>query len=117
MGYMGLGCVCDSDLASDLAANTFTAMTKVLKKALKEKGNRFNTDGVVNVALFIEEHLNPKNYYGDDMDTLINDVKKLLKEKIEITKEADWNDDKEGKKYHLKCYKRMLKNLNKFKLE
>jgi hypothetical protein len=59
MGYMGLSCVCDSDAASDLAGNVFSGMVKTLRAGLKERGNEYNTDGPVNVALFIEEYLNP----------------------------------------------------------
>lgn len=114
MGYMGLSCVCDSDAASDLAYNVFKSMTDTLRKGLKERGNEFNTNGPVNVALFIEEYLNAEDFsFNDDMISLVRETRTKLKDHIEKSKNAEW-DCERNKKDHLTAYNRMLKNLDSF---
>lgn len=114
MGYMGLDCVCDSDRAADLAAGVFRAMAKELRKGLKEVGNAYNTNGTVNVALFIEEYMDPNNFhYNEEVINLVKDTKTALEKHIEKSNNVEW-DTENNKKWHMKAYNRMLKNLNKF---
>ncbi len=113
MGYMGLESVGLSDNASDLAYSVFGAMTKKLAKGLKEKGNEYNTPGFVNIALFVEQYLKPDKYYGnDELYEIIEKAKGMLEEQIE-TMDGEWPNEN-NRKYHLKSYKRMVKNMNKF---
>lgn len=114
MGYMGLDCVNDSDRASDLAYTVFKAMAKELRKGLKEAGNEYNTNGVVNVALFIEEYLEPQNFhYQEEVINLVKDTRTELEKHIHKSDTAEWDSEK-NKAWHMKAYNRMLKNLNKF---
>lgn len=114
MGYMGLDCVNDSDRASDLAYTVFKAMAKELRKGLNDSGNEYNTNGVVNVALFIEQYMDPKDFhYEDEVISLVKDTKTALEEYISSMDGEEWDDEK-NKAWHMKAYNRMLKNLNKF---
>jgi len=120
MGYSGLGCVCDSDVASDLAFDAVSAMAKALRKGMKIKENGWNTDGCVNVALFIEELIGKKAsdisnslICNDDFIQLAKDDLKLMQEKYNKAKKVKW-DTGENKKMHLDAYKRMIKSLKRF---
>jgi hypothetical protein len=116
MGYMGLNSWVDSDRASDLSDDAIDAMLPVLEKGLKEKANGWNTEGCVNVALFIEA------FKGSDFGNvifmterwrkLINKTIECLNKKIGVSKHIKWED--EGNKLmHIKAYQRMVRNLNK----
>jgi len=117
MGYYGLESVGSSDMASDLAYDVHEAINHVLCKGLKEKGNQFNTDGPINVALYFESFLVPAREEFADVDCLMTLASKtmyLLDAKIK-----GWQGDKSrpndaNKKYHIKCVKRMIKSLGKF---
>lgn len=103
----------ENDLTKALAA-----LAKSLKKSLKEKGNDFNTEGVVNVALFFEEFIVPltQQYaeaYSDELNDVARKVVKKLEKLIEASKSVEWLTP-DNKKYHLKAYNRMLRNMNKF---
>ena len=55
-GFSGLT-VGGSDAASDAAWNVTKAIVTELRRQLKDKGNQYNTDGVMNVAMIIGERL------------------------------------------------------------
>ena len=59
MGYMGLSSIADSDNASDFAGDVMDAVAKVFKEHAKLKDNEFNTNGDVDVALFVERVILP----------------------------------------------------------
>jgi hypothetical protein len=121
MGYSDLSVV-GSDMAADAAYEMIQAMTKTLKKELKQKSyNEFNTCGVVNVAMIFDELIIPNKYYavfgGVDLIELAKLTAIKLKKLYDISNKADWGntqDGKNNKKYHLNKYKRLLKRLNKF---
>jgi hypothetical protein len=114
MGYMGLNCVNDSDRAADLAYGVFKKMADELREGLKEVGNAYNTNGCVNVALFIEEYLDPNNFhYQEGVINLVKDTRTELEKHIHKSDNAEWDTEK-NKNWHMKAYNRMLKNLNKF---
>lgn len=111
MGFMGLECVNDSDMAADLAHVVLKAVERELRKGFKKEANEFNTPGPINVALFIEEYLNPEAYYNDEFKELIFTIKTGLEKLIQgYEKIEDYKD----KKYHIKCYTRIIKSLSKF---
>lgn len=120
MGYSGLSCVGDSDMASDLAYGAVSAMAKALRKDLNTKENDWNTDGCVNIALFIEELIGKKDsdilvslVSNDALVQLAKDDLELMQKKHKKAKKEKC-DDAESKSMHLKAYKRMIKSLERF---
>ena len=119
MGYCGLEGWSASDMAADTVSFTIDAMVKVLKREIKDKGNSYNTDGVINVAFFNESFIYPlrKEYgglYNEGLIKLLDSCRVKLEKKIEkASKESneDWGD-KANKDMHIKAYKRLLKKLN-----
>ncbi len=111
MGYMGLNCCGDSDMASGLAWEANKALAKILTKALKEIGNQFNTGGVENVALYLEEHIKDANSSEELSRVIVLTIEKLISF-ITVVEQQSWTD-KDSKKWHLKAYRRMLKSLQK----
>jgi len=117
MGYMGLDHVNDSDGAADLAIDITDAMVKVLRRGLKEKGNDFNPDGCVNVALFFRDFILPctaVHYRTDDgLKKLAEETIELLNTNIEnasVKNKGEW-DSESNRKYHLTEYRKMKRNL------
>lgn len=57
-----------SDAASDFAHNVADAVAAVCQKELKDKGNRYNSPGFINVALLIEAMIatSPEVFIGHD---------------------------------------------------
>jgi len=115
MGYMGLTCVCDSDAASDLAYGAAQAAAKVLQKDVKSIENGFNTDGCVNVALFIEEFVIPTGFGDgvDEMGDVAQTALELLQKKLknDFKDVEDWGGDKENMLEHKEAYERLVKAL------
>ena len=117
MGYSGLSSWGDSDNAAAAMLDASEALAKSLTKSLKEKGNEFNTEGVVDVALFFESFVVPTgdNYTSSEkMVALANKLVKKLEKLIKQSKKADCWDGAENKRMHIHAYQRMLKNVSKF---
>jgi hypothetical protein len=119
MGYMGLKAWGESDLAAGATSSAIKALVKSLRESLKEKGNSYNTEGPVNVALFFEAFIVPlkdeyNECYVDELYKLAEDTAKKLKKIIKQAEKADW-DDSGNKADHLQAYKRMLKSVEKIK--
>ena len=122
MGYCGLEKWVDSDEAADVANELTATITKVLKKALKQKSNEFNTSGPENVALLIEGFIKPCisswtniynwNIHEDEFLSLLSNTRDALEVKIIKLNEnkEDWGKE-ENRLYHLNNYKRMLKSI------
>lgn len=115
MGYMDIS-ICGSDNAAAMLSNISQAVVKELKKEIKKKDNEFNTDGIVNVALFFEEVIiKAKNLfiYEDEivalakktcegLDNLIDEAKKVS--------DTEWD----SKDYHIKRYSELRKKIKKW---
>lgn len=118
MGYCGLDSWGASDMAADAVSSTIDAMVKVLKREIKDKGNEYNTDGILNVAFFNESFIYParKEYggvYSEGLVKLLDDCRVKLEKKIKkASKESneDWGD-KANKDMHIKAYRRLLRKL------
>jgi|ERR1035437_1126132 hypothetical protein len=106
MGFMGLKCVCDSDNAADLSFRVSSAVAKVLAEGLKEKGNLYNTNGPINVALIFEEMIIPVTsgvyLLDEDLVKIASECVLLLKKERPLTGEF------------AKDYNRMITSLSKF---
>ena len=96
-GFSGLT-VGGSDSASDVAYNVTAAIVKVLRQALKDKGNQYNTDGLMNVAMIIGERLQP--WASEDQ------LQKLAQEVRADLEVSDWRGEA--------GYAAVMKRLNKF---
>lgn len=122
MGYMGLDCPGDSDVAAGLAIDVIESMIKSLKKGFKIRENSYNTDGPVNVGLILEEFVDV-DFCGNEelakyaveefipafekyISKYEDDIKKDIKSGELYDKKAIDNA-----KWHLKSFKRILKNV------
>jgi hypothetical protein len=67
MGFMDFS-IQGSDAASDFAYDAAEAVVAVCKRELKNKGNKYNTPGFINVALLIEGMivLSPEVFVGHE---------------------------------------------------
>lgn len=113
MGYMGLDHPNESDNASDLFCEVIESIIKTLNNGLKEPGNCYNTNGVINVALIIEQ-LIPllKTSYNDKVFKFLDKVSKLLAKEIKDLKKWEPEDEKSAC-WHREKYTRMKKNIDK----
>lgn len=117
MGYMGLESWKDSDAAADMRHRVLKVMIKELNDSMKEV-ERFgtNTDGIVNVALFIESGA-LQSYEGYELESLnwkalINGLQKHITES-HIDKAEEWKDEANRIEHNL-AYKRMLRAVKHF---
>jgi len=103
MGYSGLESVYASDSAADFVGGIIVpSLIENLKKEIEtNKGNKYNTDGVVNVSLFLVEFILPGQWRDSDLINFVrNKVLPKLEEKIKRTEEAKW-ESAENQAYHL----------------
>jgi len=105
---MGLNHWGESDNAAGFFYQISEVVDKLVKKELKNKANCFNTPGVVNVALLIEDEKIDLESLGDDT---IKDLIDRLTKIIKLTSSETWEDES-SKKEHLDAYKRLLKCIN-----
>lgn len=90
-GFMELT-VNGSDTASDLQADVYEAIAKVLKDALKNKGNQYNTPGYLNVAMILIEDFT--NFKAVEFKAVAKEAYEMLK------KHADeWSESKSAQDY------------------
>ena len=83
-GFSGLS-VGGSDAASDAAYAVIKAIVTELRRQLKDKGNQYNTDGVMNVAMIIGERL--QDWAGEEqLQTLAKEVHSKLEK-------SDWKGE------------------------
>ena len=119
MGYMDLDSYDGSDSAFDMVINVMDVMANSLKHELDtEKGNEYNTCGIVNVALFFEAFIIPNDEFNNtfndsSLHALAEKTLKKLNKKIKNDNKLDW-DNETNKNMHMNAYKRMSKSLKKF---
>ena len=109
-----------SDAAADAAHNAFSSLAKVFREEIKDKGNCFNTSGVVNVALWFEAFVvdNLEGWCklaGNPLYEVAVECRDILVES-EIKpaeKKSNW-DDEQNRVYHLTRYRELRNALNKF---
>ena len=118
MGYFGLQHYEESDRANGVAIDMMKAVAKVLRQALKEESNEFNTSGPENVAMIFEALICPVSVQNNwaanyEIVNLANKTIKALNRKIKDSEKDDWSDVG-NKRMHLNAYRRMLKSMKKF---
>lgn len=102
----------DSDMASDMAQDIGDVIAVKLTEELKQRGNEFNTNGTVNVALFFRDVILPSHYSFQNNDKLVklaNKVVKGLSKEIIARGKAEW-DTQKNKQSHIDSY-RVLRHL------
>lgn len=113
MGYTDLS-VGGSDTASDLACSMVSAMVQVLRSELKEPHNEFNTPGVLNVAMVLEELVFQfEEYDHKDLTLLVKDTlegMQLLRKKSQNSK---WKSEK-NKQEHISEFDELIKILTAY---
>jgi hypothetical protein len=109
-----------SDTAWDCMYLIKQTICKILAKELKQKGNNFNTEGFVNVAMILEEYFKNTKIFsrsddefvkikGDCMEALGNELKRLF----DLFAKADKNEKKHYRVFIIK-YQRLIESLKKF---
>lgn len=103
MGYTGLGSWMQSDTASELrhnlksAAGDKTLFNKFVQAAIKNRANKWNTEGCVNLALLLEEgEFTPTQLGSRNLKAIARRLKELV--------ESEYNDSE-----HLEAYLRLEK--------
>ncbi len=120
MGYAGLDCTGDSDMASDLkytltVSKSREKFPKILAKEIKEDNGGYNTSGAVNIALCMEEGV----IFREDMlpetyKLLVSKLKELVDAANEYLKtDCITVREKKDGKMHVDAYTRMLKFVTK----
>lgn len=79
-GVMHLSVV-GSDSASDLFHDVMEGVVKSLRNGLKNKGNKYNSDGYLNVAMIITEYF--KGVHHPSLAKLASDVRDNLEKREE----------------------------------
>jgi hypothetical protein len=118
VGIMDLS-VTGSDAASDFNYTLGKAILKILKEeAVKDSGNRLNTDGFTNVCLVVEELVIPGNHFISD-DEWVKFVAKLVfyikKVIVQLKKSKDEDsEDSENLKHYLDRFREMQTSFEKY---
>lgn len=118
MGYFGLYNYRQSDKASDFHHHMFNSVIgDALLKECEVLSNAYNTDGVINVTLFLEELLEGKTklYISATSDlykalVICLDKIKILLDDAKKVPNDEWAD----KDMHIECFERMIANLTKY---
>ena len=115
MGYFDLS-VMGSDYASDAAYGLQKLIVESLEQELEEKANEYNTCGVVNVAMILDECIIPSEYWqsvGHDFKKLAESVANRLESHISECEKMEW-DSTNNKEYHISTYKKLVDKLRDF---
>jgi hypothetical protein len=115
MGYFfpkgkGFQALC-SDNAAELSEEICEAIVGKLRIAEKKKDNEYNTEGIVNVALFLQELETPRDC-NHAIHAFLTEFVVRFKKSIAKEQKGKW-DDKENKQDHINRLKDVLANLEK----
>lgn len=115
MGYTDISIV-GSDYAADMVSGIVTKLHSILKEEMKDQANEYNTDGIVNVALFFEGVIiRSKNVflYYDELVSLAKEVCEGLNNHIERAKKVS-DTEWDGKDYHIRRYSELRRKILKW---
>jgi hypothetical protein len=110
MGYMGLSCPGDSDTAADLEYDMIKEIVTVLKRGLNKPGNKYNTNGAINVGLILEKYFKQYQCWDECFVQLCNSTISKIEDEIKDIK--NW-DDEENALFHRKNYQRIKNSIKK----
>ena len=119
MGYMDIT-LGGSDMAAGAASNAFDALAKVFRKEMKQNHGGYNTNGVVNVALWFEACV-VGNLEGwcelcenPLYEVAVECRDQLIEEEIKPAQKKSLWYDEQNRIYHLNRYRELRNALNKF---
>jgi len=115
MGYaftnkLSVGC---SDTASDFLYSIANSIIEQMKDQTKVEENAYNTDGILNVAMVIQDCFQ-KGWKYTAMGDYIKEFIPQFEKWIEQQSKQQWNDE-HNKQKHLQAYQGVLKNIKKIK--
>lgn len=112
MGYMDLS-VLGSDKAAGFADDCGKALAKLLNKEIPRKANEFNTNGLINAAMFFEEVICRSEIfdYNDELKSTAAKIIAGLDDTIRESEKGDWDE----KDYHLRRYREMRRRIKAWK--
>ena len=106
--------VLDSDVAAGFVNGLGNKMVAELKKQEKVKENFCNTDGMLNVAMTLQDCFNGEGWkFGTVIEYAIDFVPRF-KKYIEQQDKLDWGKtpkDNANKVTHMKAYRKILANI------
>jgi len=106
----------DSDNTSDFISSLSEIIVAQLKKQEKQKDNSVNTDGIIDVALTLQDCFKDDGFsysvLKDYAQGFVIRFEKYINELAKKTNE-EW-DGKENKKLHLTVYRKILKRIRSF---
>lgn len=117
MGIMSYT-VTGSDNCADMATDIYEKILKRLQIRIKRSDNEYNTDGTMDVAMFIDEALLKqikliKVFYRRDFRDLGEDCKKRLQQHIDAYLKLD-KEAKKGCKAYYNSLRRLKVSVGKF---
>ena len=115
MGYTmhkGILTVLDSDGAADFVYGLGQKLISLLRKQEKVKENTYNTDGILNVALTIQDCFNSKGWSNNPLIDYAESFIPRFEKWIEQQTKAEW-DDEINRAEHLKAYRNILSNIKR----
>lgn len=89
MGLDSIGC---SDSASDMAFSVIDAMADKLIEESKDKGNKYNTDGSLNVALFFKDIITPMDEYHFKSNEKLQKLARTILPKVKAQRNSFGRD-------------------------
>jgi len=100
----------DSDMAADFQHSLAEKIIAQLRNHEKVKENGCNTDGILNVAMIIDENFVNKSWQYTPMLTYIDAFIPRYEKWIAKENKMDW-DDKKNQRDHMAVYNKILNRL------
>ena len=102
----------DSDVASDFVYDIENVIVAQMKKHEKVKENCFNTDGILNVAMVIQDYFKGKEWQYCPIMKYAEELIPRFEKWIEKQDKNDWDSEKD-KQTQMRAYRKVLSNLKK----
>jgi len=110
-GFSGLGSWLSSDNAADVASKIGDAITEILREEINKEANEYNTPGIINVALVLED-LAPTDIAKSAIDDEF--ITKVIQGLEKLKEEYSSHDDGYGdtKNQMLSDIERLIGSMN-----
>ena len=100
----------DSDVAMECLGDCQDVIIRILNRELKNKENEFNTDGIINVALVLDQLAGKDlSFLTDYLETFLSKFEKYIQRETA----SDCWDDESNRSKHIRAYKGILKRLKR----
>lgn len=104
--------VLDSDIAADFLGELGTMIVKKMKNHEKVKGYGYNTDGILNVAMILQDCFKDNVWKFNDVMDYAREFIPRFEQYIEKNSKVNWENE-ENKQNHIKAYKKILANIKR----